>query len=172
MKEKLLLLAGAVFVCAFGFSQELKPTIIAAGGGSDKTTNISLDWTLGEFAVETISFGGKMYTQGFHQPILVVKSYHSPPANELITGLTGYKVFVAPNPAQSFFNVVIEDESGNNLLVTLYDLNGKKLQTKQGSGPKYTVRMNISPYASGVYLLDIRSRTGKQIGIYKIVKAD
>ena len=55
-------------------AQSNNPSILSSAGGSDKTSTISLDWTIGEYAVETVSLADRMYTQGFHQPYLIVIS--------------------------------------------------------------------------------------------------
>ena len=58
-----------------GLSQRLSPEVLAVGGGIDKNGSLSLEWTLGEAVIETVSLSDRIYTQGFHQPMLVVDVY-------------------------------------------------------------------------------------------------
>jgi hypothetical protein len=61
-------------------SQSVSPSVIASAGGSSTLSNgISIDWTLGEFAVTTLTNGSITLTQGFHQPNLEASvSYEDP----------------------------------------------------------------------------------------------
>ena len=154
------------------FSQDLKQSVIASAGGVDRAGAISLEWTLGEFAVETITAAKNLYTQGFHQPILMVKSFHSPPKPELSTDiLSSYKVLLAPNPVQSFVNVFINSKESEKFSLILYDMSGRKILSKLVSGIDLSVRIEMGHLSSGVYLMDVRNDTGKMIKAFKIVKA-
>src|ERR1044071_8112875 len=108
MKRNIILFHGCLLFFFISKAQDLDQNVIASAGGVDKTSKISLEWTLGEFAVETITTAKNLYTQGFHQPILTVKSYYSTPKAESSHDiLSMYKVSLAPNPVQSFVNVYI-----------------------------------------------------------------
>jgi len=158
-------------VSCFCYSQDLKQNVIASAGGVDKTEKISFEWTLGEYAVETITTAKNVYTQGFHQPVLIVKSYHSPPkpgpADNL---LSGYKVLLAPNPAQSFVNVYIGAKESEKFSLSLYDMNGRKIQSKLVSGTDFSVRIEMSQLSSGIYLMYVRNDAGTMIRSFKIIK--
>lgn len=155
-----------------GFSQDLKQNVIASAGGVDKAGAISFEWTLGEFAVETITATKNLYTQGFHQPILMVKSFHSPPRQESSNDiLSSYKVLLAPNPVQSFVYVYIGSKENEKFSLTLYDMNGKKIMSKLITGSDLSVRIEMGHFSSGVYLMDIRNDAGIMIKTFKIVKA-
>lgn len=162
------------WVCTFMIAkaQEFYPSVVSSGGAISKSSGMSLEWTLGEVAVETISAGKKIYTQGFHQPILNVKSFHSPPSIEVVNANSGLKIQLAPNPAQSFINIYVQDEINENHNFTLFDMSGRKILSRQGNGHAYVLRMELSNLASGVYLLDVRNKKGDMIRTFKIVKAD
>ena len=49
-------------------AQQLSPSVIASAGGSFQSTEFSLDYTLGETFITTLSNGQNILTQGFHQP--------------------------------------------------------------------------------------------------------
>jgi hypothetical protein len=49
------------------FSQTLSPTVVSSAGGYSTGTTVSLSWTLGELATETLSNGSYTLSQGFQQ---------------------------------------------------------------------------------------------------------
>ena len=57
----------ALFVTPF-FAQSLSPSVIASAGSSFTSAQFSMDYTLGETFVTTLSNGSNILTQGFHQP--------------------------------------------------------------------------------------------------------
>ena len=172
MKKAIFFSLLVFFVFLNCFSQELKQNVIAPAGGIDKTSSISFEWTLGEFAVETITATKNLYTQGFHQPILMVKSFHSPPKPESLNDiLSAYKVLLAPNPVQSFVNIYIGSKENEKFSLTLYDMNGRKIISRLVTGNNLTVRIEMGTFSSGVYLMDVRNDAGTMIRTFKIVKA-
>ena len=69
MKKNTHLSFAFAIITTFSFAQITPSTIsvISAQGGFDKTESISLEWTLGENFVETVSLENNIFTQGFHQ---------------------------------------------------------------------------------------------------------
>jgi hypothetical protein len=65
--EKLFLLLLS-FLSLSLFAQTLSPTVISSAGGYSTGTTVTLSWTLGELATETLSTGSITLTQGFQQP--------------------------------------------------------------------------------------------------------
>lgn len=159
-----LILFGLIFSVQ-GRSQQLAPSVIASGGGVATAGNISLSWTLGENVVETVSACSKLYTQGFHQPVLMARVLYA--AKEKM--ITGYSVSVAPNPVYSVLNVNIEAPAQENVQVSLVDLLGRSLMSKQ-TGGSGTMRLDMSGHISGVYLLTVKTLSGQLIRSFKIIK--
>jgi hypothetical protein len=60
-------LLSVVAFCALT-AQQLTPSVIATSGSSFQSSEFSLDYTLGETFVATLSNGSNVLTQGFHQP--------------------------------------------------------------------------------------------------------
>ena len=50
-------------------AQNLSPTVVNASGGVIQNSSYSLEWSLGELAVSTLSSSANILTQGFLQPI-------------------------------------------------------------------------------------------------------
>lgn len=172
--KKVILFSLLHFCILFNcYSQELKQNVIASAGGISKSDKISLEWTLGEFAVETITAAKNLYTQGFHQPVLMVKSFHSPPKPVLASDLLdNYKIVLAPNPAKSFVNVYLSAKNSEKFFLSLYDMNGKEVQSKQVSGTVLSVRIEMGSLPSGIYLVNVRNDSGTMRRAFKVVKAE
>jgi hypothetical protein len=66
MLRKMFLLAISLSVSIIVFSQPFARNVISPAGDINKTEKISLEWTLGEPLVETITGKKQILTQGFH----------------------------------------------------------------------------------------------------------
>jgi len=71
-----------------------------------------------------------------------------------------------PNPAVSFTNVIVNFDYQDGT-ATLYDLNGRNLQTQTLKG-EYTIPMEVSHLPQGIYLIEIKTNT--QTGSVKVIK--
>lgn len=71
-----------------------------------------------------------------------------------------------PNPAISFTNVIVNFDYDKGT-ATLYDLNGRSLQSMEITGDK-TIPMELSALPQGIYLIEIRTNT--QHGSVKVIK--
>jgi hypothetical protein len=169
MKKTLFFSMLIICVLPNCYSQNLNPNVIASAGGIAKTDKISLEWTLGESAVETITSAKNLYTQGFHQPYLAVKSFHSPPQDNI---LLGYNIAIAPNPARSFVNVSIGAKDSEKYLLSLFDMDGKTVYARQITGNNLFIRIEMGHLPSGVYLVNVRNDSGIMRKAFKIIKVD
>jgi hypothetical protein len=148
-----------------GFSQEKNQSVIASAGDISKGGNVSLEWTLGELAVETAAGFDKIYTQGFHQPILITKLK---PSNEVVTG---YTVSIYPNPVPSILNIYIQSIIDSKVYLKLLDVKGRLVYNNSTYSRDNSVKIDMRAFASGVYFLMVIGPSGVTIGTYKIVKA-
>ncbi len=147
------------------FSQERSPTVVAPGGGIAKGSSMSLEWTLGEVAIETVSTSKVLYTQGFHQPVLLIEK--AGPAENLILK---NKMSIFPNPASSVVNVLLHFIPKTPLAVTLLDAHGKILQVAQIPAKGTQLQLKVGGYAQGAYYLRIQSKDGSIHSNYNIIK--
>lgn len=76
------------------------------------------------------------------------------------------KVEAIPNPALSYTNAIIGYEYKDGT-VTLYDINGRSLQTVKVEGER-TVPINLSGLPQGVYLIEVKTNVSKD-GV-KVIK--
>lgn len=109
-----------------GYAQTLDRQVIGSYGGQSNTVegNLLLQ-NVGEPVTATGITGTFMLNQGFEQP------------DSIKSGSVGYiqyeifnQITVYPNPGRSVMNVRIRSTQRTDVLITLYDLNGKKLMEK------------------------------------------
>ena len=150
-------------------SQRLTPSVLATAGGLSRTEQVALEWTLGEMAVETVTTARALYTQGFHQPLLVTKNV-APLRGPAVAG--SFQVTLAPNPVHTFFTVSIRLPKPDNLRLSLLDASGKLLLVRKLSGKEMTVRIETGLLVTGMYLLDIRNAQGFTLQTFKISKVN
>jgi len=147
-------------------SQQLSPSIIAAAGDISKAAGISLEWTLGEPVIESLSTTDRFYTQGFHQPVLLARNFQV--NKEQL--LTGYAVTVAPNPVQSLLTATVISPNGENVYLTLIDFTGRRYRVQTFTGRNGMATVDMSGMIAGMYLLEVRNITGLLIRSFKIIK--
>lgn len=149
-------------------SQSPDPSIISAGGGSDKTAAISLDWTIGEYAVETITSATKMYTQGFHQPLLIETIATARTASDA----DNYTISIAPNPIISIVNFGIVSTKAGRVFIAISDVNGLIFIQKNIAVNSGNLQINMSSMRAGTYILTVRDGVAAHvIKSYRIIKA-
>lgn len=148
MKLVNLLFVSLLF-SAFAHAQKITPAVISNGGHYQKTGSISLEWTLGEFMVETLNGPTNKITQGFHQTNITVVSTSNP-------GIEGLSVY--PNPFID--QIVIENSGPSEILFHLMSIDGKCVESKIfGNGTNLWQLNSIAP---GVYLIEATDQSKRQ----------
>lgn len=140
----------------------LSPEVLANAGDVNVLDKMQLEWTLGEPIIEALASEKQWYTQGFHQPLIVlpVKTEHT----------RFVKIAIAPNPVYSILNVNIQSEEDEVLILHLMDVNGKNLYKKTINAGIKTIQIDLGRYSNGVYLLRVENRKGDVKQIFKVVK--
>jgi len=141
----------------------LSPSVIGAAGGFDLKQNISLEWTLGETFVESVTGRDKWYTQGFHQPMLSARAI-SPSAAR------GYDIKIFPNPTQELLNVFIKTPEAEDLKLTLVDVTGKTIYTRWVPSGTPEIQVRVKHLPEGMYMLSVVSTKGYRINSFKVIK--
>ena len=156
----LLLLAPALLQ-----AQYLSPQVVSSGGGFSTGTSISLSYTIGELAVETLTGSGLVLTQGFQQPLEL-----GPDKVEEL--YPDWKVKTWPNPVLHDLNVQLGPDINKDFVLETYDLTGKlhlvrRIYKPLDSSP-YT--LDLSDLSQGLYILNIRTIDYSLQRIIKIQK--
>ena len=121
--------------------------VITPSAGYFETPSMSLNWTIGEIAIETYINDNIMLTQGFNQ------------ANIIITGiteesLTDINISFFPNPVKDIFTIKTGSEQMAQLTAEVYDLAGTKLISENinpGNTQINTERLTTSEYILRIY---------------------
>jgi hypothetical protein len=79
--------------------QRFEPEVIANDGGNNILGDMQVEWTLGETAIESVTNKDRLYTQGFHQPLIVLSR-----KNEIVIE-DDIKITAAPNPVEHILTV-------------------------------------------------------------------
>jgi hypothetical protein len=168
MKLHLYLIIIAAATSSNSFCQHNNQSVIAIAGDISKAGNITLEWTLGEPAIETVSTTVGLLTQGFHQPLLVLP----PTFIEIVPRPTipNFTIKVNPNPVQAVLHVSLRSFNDRKVNINLSDANGKALYNTSANIRSSYISIDMQKYPSGIYLLYITSPINNIVYSYKIVK--
>ena len=166
MQIKICLILLFIVSCISASSQQSSPYIVASAGGIAQGNTMQLEWTMGELATETITSTERVYTQGFHQPLLQIKK--STPAKELNSLDIGIHIY--PNPVTNLLNIDLGVGTNENLFVRLFDNYGKEILKKQCPPRAGLVQLNLHSYPQGIYLLQVSNSNRTLSSKYKIIK--
>lgn len=153
MKQNKLLVS--LLLLSAGLSAQ---EVISSQGDSYSNTNNTLDFTIGEPVVETVTDGTNSLTQGFHQTLLTITSIEDFDVD------LGVNIF--PNPTAEKVNLTIEKFEG--VTFYLFDVTGKLLQEALITEQQTFIK--VSGYAKGSYLLKLEGKENKSLKTYKIIK--
>jgi len=128
----------------FGVTAQTKIShqVIASSGDQMQSASMHLDFTMGEFMIESLGSDPKV-THGFQQPQLSMMV-------RVVDPLFAGKIKVYPNPVHDVLNVAIEEEGAFHLVII--DMYGKEILSNEFSTLK---QMNIKHLTPGSYALVI-----------------
>lgn len=153
MKKRMLLVG--VFVSSLSlYAQEV---ISTQGDSYDNGVN-TIDFTIGETVIETVSDGSNDVTQGFHQTNLTITNIEDLDVNFLVN--------IYPNPTSDFVNLTVEKYGG--ITYQIYDMGGRLVE--EAILTSSTTNVNVSDYSKGTYMLTLTQPDKKKIKTYKIIK--
>ncbi|MDQ3276912.1 MAG: T9SS type A sorting domain-containing protein, partial [Bacteroidota bacterium] len=146
-------------------SQQLVLDVLSSAGNVSKTTTMQVDWTLGEPCIETMSSSKRMYTQGFHQPMVVV-------TRETTVKGTKLKISAAPNPVSTKLKVSFEAEKEESVMLSVLDTRGRIVFKKTVLTSDKGIEINMAGLSQGLYILNVQTLTGEILENFKIVKVN
>ena len=156
--KKLLLIFGGIAGFSTMSAQSFSPQVTASAGTSMSSGSVAMEFTIGEVVTSTLSAGGDVLTQGFHQPKIVIVA--------IDPFLDVFSFSVYPNPSDQF--VTIETSSKDPLQAKVYNALGQSIFDSQIFSEKTT--LDIQHIANGPYLLQITRPTGEPVKNYTLVK--
>ena len=163
MIRLLLLLFGSLGLSSGGLAQQLSPSVMATAGGFARSQTMTLEWTLGESVVETHATGDRLYTQGFHQPMLRV-------TEQVAENDAAQEFMVAPNPVSAQLTVTAKYARETPLQLQLTDVTGRQFALPYLPATAESMQVDMTRFPAGTYLLHIGTETGKALKTYKVIK--
>ena len=170
MKKAFLWSIALFLVGLFSPTLGLSQSILAADGGSSQSGGISIEWTLGEFAISSLQTSNGWITEGFHQPhlsISLIPAIGAVPESK--KDEVEYAISLAPNPVRYQLQVKVKHQEAIPMTLQLLHANGSLLVRKQIETPT-DFELDLSPYASGLYIVQFLEKKGQLIQAYKITK--
>ena len=174
LKQKIKTMENKKFLLLLGFSlpalvyaQESSHSVIAPAGTSEKGSTITLDWTMGELAVQSSETSNILLTEGFHQPMLIVEEVLEAPETPLSNQLN---VWVGPNPTSANLYIKIDSELGGEAVLSLKTIKGRLLRSETVNLLMGDYEWNLGQYPSGLYLVTLHTKEGELLKSYKVIK--
>lgn len=146
MKKHFLVIGLSLFGVLKAQSQSVMPQVTAAAGGQGQTAQHSLNWTVGESVITTVSNGSNTLTQGFHQPGLTVVTI---PDNNNLNGV----ILHYPNPVAEELVLDLSKLTFNSAICRIYDANGKLVSDIQVN--KAMSKVSFNGFAAGQYTVSV-----------------
>ncbi len=167
MKRKFFVLALWISMSTLIHAQQTDRTVISPAGTSEAGTALTLDWTLGELAVQSREITNVLVTEGFQQPTLLVETVTE--TTELF--LNGkINLRVGPNPTSDNLYVKINSELEGKGVLSLKTLNGQHLQNETIDLSSEDHELNLDKYPGGLYFLSLYTEKGELLKSFKITK--
>jgi len=105
-------------------AQTIERQIVASGGAS-VSAPLQIDYTIGEIAVETVTVGNTVLTQGFQQPYFVVI-----PGNNVFPYLV---IYPNPTPGDALARFILPSPA--RLTISIYNAVGQLISTEAVNYP-------------------------------------
>lgn len=163
-KYRLLLLWPCLIACLAGNSQKTAmPSVISTAGEISRSGDITFEWTLGETFVESAKDKSTWLTQGYHQPMLLVKENSQ-------RFSSSYDVKIFPNPAHDILNVLIRTNLTDELVFKIIDVTGRVVFMQDAPGGSNEIKLKINELPEGMFVLSVMNVRGYWIRSFKVVK--
>ena len=135
--------------------------VISSAGDEFSNTNQSITWTLGELSTESYEAATNKFTQGFHQPVLIITAL-----NDI---LLADELSIFPNPtAQNLSFRATGYEGGASIFVTnIIGMHVRKFELNDISQS-----IDVSTLPDGEYILSVIGENKQSLGKFKIIKKD
>ncbi len=156
MKVKIYAFLGCVLGAYTLYAQRVEPQVMATSGGSGSAGGYSLEWTLGQTAMQTLKSGEYVLTQGFHQP------------NLLVVGVRDvrypFEVYIAPNPFSHRIHLQVPQSA---LWWRAFTPDGKWVTDFQPLHEEGIIDLQEAP--QGTLLLQLKDKKGQMVS-FQLIK--
>lgn len=153
MKKTILLMFVGISTFNSVNSQTISAGTIASFAGSVNNSTITIDYSVGENAISTVSNTSNAVTQGFLQPQLIIST-------GIVEVNEHNEVSVFPNPTSDFVFI----KSAEQVTWVIYDATGKVILIGDSS------KIETTQFALGVYYLEISNKKSDNKKTIKLIK--
>lgn len=162
---KQIILCVAFFLLAFTTkAQTISKEVVGSSGKSITNGTYTLNFTVGEVIVGKIESGSTIY-QGFWADL---NSDETLSVQTLVEPAESISIF--PNPVVNVLQVKFKNQSAEDYLVHLYDVNGKQIFNLRPVIQGQITQVNISHLSHGMYMLVVKGKTSNYNKSFKILK--
>ena len=148
-----------LFLLSFSVSAQ---TVISSAGKTTINGNYNVSWTVGETVINTLSAGGTILTQGFHQPLLI-EILPTGLEKELLLDMIAY-----PNPA--FDKVLFKGGDPSGIYhIRVVDKLGRILLQK--TLPASDLEILVEGYNNGTYLIEVVEDKTNKRRVFNVIKS-
>ena len=148
-----------LFLLSFSVSAQ---TVISSAGKTTINGNYNVSWTVGETVINTLSAGGTILTQGFHQPLLI-EILPTGIEKELLLDMIAY-----PNPA--FDKVLFKGGDPSGIYhIRVVDKLGRILLQK--TLPASDLEILVEGYDNGTYLIEVVEDKTNKRRVFNVIKS-
>ncbi len=157
-----------LFICMMTYftnGQSISSYVIASAGESAEAGGISVSWTLGELAIETLQDNSETLTltQGFQQGYFEITSIGEPLSNH-------FNLRIYPNPAREFIWVDMTSDEIQEVIVVMYNLEGKVVYNKKLTLINGPEQIELNNMMSSQYILRVTDSSGNILQTFKLIK--
>lgn len=132
--------------------------VIATSGDYLESGDMSIQFTIGELATETLNNDEVTITQGFNQPTFTITSIEDNP-------LVNIDIEVFPNPVAEILSLKI-DKPYDDIRWVLFDIDGK--QIKKGELENGN-QIEFQEFSQGTYILTVM-KEDNMIESFRVIK--
>ncbi len=125
------------------FSQMSDASLICSAGETFITANQSVEFTIGDIAVETYQNSNSALTQGFLQGKTQGTGINT-------NFVSRFNISIFPNPASDDITVSFNKKA---VSIEIFDLNGRKFYTLKN--PQKTETLDLKSFNKGIYMLRV-----------------
>lgn len=145
----------ALLFALASMAQSIQPSVVNASGGWIASPTASVEWSLGEPAITTISSAQNIVTQGFIQPLLDLTG-----TDDFVTG---EEITVYPNPVADL--LLFKTSSTRIVSLTVSDLLGRTVLEQA-----FASELDVQRLPGGIYFIALLDNKSRVLSTFKIIK--
>jgi len=164
--KKTLLFSILIMASCCIWAQPATQTVVASSGNSFTANGVTLEWTLGEVAIETLTGSNATLTQGFHQGNLTITAIEP-------SLVQGFDISVYPNPVSDILfvkTIAVDQVIAEKMLIRLFDQQGKLLVEQPWQDAMVTEEISLSTFSKSVYYLVVLNTSGAKLKTFIVEK--